>query len=462
MDRTVAADDPTRSRARRLLSAIAVLVLSLGLLTGPVGAFADETDDGDDDADDAIELDVEAQAYWTNPSANSVPPTITSRFPPGTLCLVFPQPCGQDARPLTDPVDEGRETAMEGATTSPDPIQPVPPGSLPTGRLGGVVRYAAAFTFELPETPEGEEIDRFELILEERQPTYAMDSPAFRQTVLAALVGVDYGRDDQEAAVENFIEQMQRISDDPDSYPPLDDAPLELEACALLDGIEEGDNQHWDERPEVDCFVGATGVRDEDGTWRFDLSFAAQDWDAGELPVVGVYLGPHAAENLAFGDPDTSDNAQVTLHGAGLDEETGTPPRALIEYREAFGDLAFDLEDAPSEPAPEPATEPAQTGTVSGEVFGESPAMTADVGAATDDESVAEVAEPVAQAEDPVAVRAVEGTTSTPATTWAALPLALAVLFGLARMLAVEPSLGAGRAGAMTRLIEARAAEVDA
>lgn len=457
MDRVMEADERS-ARGRSLISAFAALLLTLAMLGGPIGASAEEHEDDAED-DEIVSLEVEEQSYWTNPAANAIPRTVTSRFPPGTLCLVVPEPCSEQARPITEPIDEGREEAMDAATSSPDPIQPVPPESLPTGRIGGVPRYAAAFTFALPPTPEGQEIARFELILEEQQPTYAMNSPAFRQAVLATLVGVDYGRDDQEAAVDNFVEQMSKIHEDPETYPPVDDTVLSIEACALLEDLEGETNQHWDERPEMDCFVGANGVRGDDGEWRFDLTLAAQDWDEGRLPVVGIYLGPHTAENLAFGDPDTSDNAQVTLRGAGVEEETGQGPRALVEYQEALGDI--DLDDGGAEPRPAESTadDPGSVTSAEGDVFGQSPQMsTASEGASEPATAEApEVAAPASQEESsPTTVRAVQETTATPGSAWALLALALAGLIGVARMLAVEPAVAGERAGAMTRLIEGR------
>jgi hypothetical protein len=445
--RTRAAGD----RAAVLVALLATVALALGLV-GPVGALAQE-----DDEEDTIALEVEREAYWTNSAADALPPILVSEFPPGVICIVAPEFCAglddlqeqlSDATGQDVDLDAVREELLEAARDVHSPIQPVQPETLPTGRLGGVPRFGAALVFDLPPTPEGQEIVRFELIFQEAQPTYAVDSPAFRQAVLAALVGV------QEQHPEPAIEQFLRIVEDPETYPPADDAVMELEACPTTEDWEEGDNQEWDERPGIDCILGSTGTRADDGTWRFDLTFAAQVWDDGALTNTGVFLGPLSAANLAFGDPDTSDNAQVSL--AGGDSELGAPV-AIIEYAEAME--PFDFGDGPPTQG-EFDAEPMTAEPTNGDVFGQMDADHFDqpAEAAEPTPETAEAPEVADEEAQPQAVAAQQAQPTTPWYAWLALLAGMAGLVALSQALAADPALAAERKGAMSRLIEQRAA----
>lgn len=464
--------DTSRPVVARLLVILATFALAIGLV-GPVGVLAQEDEDDDEET---VDLEVEKEAFWANSTVEALPPILFSEFPPGVICIVFPQFCAgltdiEDG--ISDGIgededvrfDEVRRVLLETAGDQHPPEQPVAPDTLPAARMAGVPRYASALAFELPETPEGQEIVRFELLFAEAQPTYAIESPAFRQAALATMVAVselpDMPPEDPEVFEEQFehmfdafVEQMEKVAKEPETYPPLEesfegDHILDLEACPATEDWEGERNQEWDERPGTDCILGSTGVRDDEGTWHFDLTFAAQAWDDGMLANNGVYFGPLAAANLAFGDPDTSDNAQVSL--AGAENELGAPV-AIIEYAEAVEPIGFDDDPAPTDDfTPERQT----TQSSDGEVFGRTDQqLQTDTGSEPAPQAAA--APETAPEQQPQAVAAQQAEPTTPWYAWLTLVAGLAGLVALSQAMAAEPAIAAQRSGAMTRLIEKR------
>lgn len=426
----------------RWFTAIAVATLGFALVGSPVGAQEGEPE--------PEQVPVTKEAYWTNPALQAVPDILVEEFPPGVVCIVFPEFCGDDARQITGPIDENRPKKDDAPK---EPVQPVNPNSYPASRMGGTPRYASALAFEMPRVPEGQEIARFELLLHETQPTFSLRSPAFRQAVLAVFASIQQG----ELATEEFL----KILEDPERYPAVDRTLLDLEACPVVESFEEGDNQDWEQRPETDCIFGATGERDDDGVWHFDLTFAAQSWSDGSLANEGVYIGPLAADNLAFGDPDTSDNAQVSLSAA----ESPNPPQVVVEYMPAAGGGdEFTL-------SPGGDTGGATTG---GDDFGggfdgsgssdgfSSPSFESQVGGEADTAMAPEIASgPEADVggapggEQPT-IAADRSGPVTPWSVWLLLPAMLGGLYVLSRSLTAEPEPVVAREGAMTRLIQER------
>ncbi|MGH3442513.1 MAG: hypothetical protein ACRDUY_10840 [Nitriliruptorales bacterium] len=418
------------------------LFMLVGLLASAVLPLVPGTHAAAQEEPEPTGLEIEKEAWFNNPEARALPDILVEEFPPGVLCIVAPGFCGEDAQQVTGIVDENRPKKEEAPAL---PVQPVAPDSLPTSRHGGVDKYTSAFKFKLPPTPEGQELGRFTLVLHETGPSFAIDSPATRQAVLAALVGIQ--TEDPAAA----LAEMQKIFENPDTYPPVDTALMQVQACLVTSEFKEGGGQHYDDRPAEDCVFGSTGERQEDGSWHFDVTLMAQAIERGELTNEGVHISPLSAANFAFGDPDTTDNAQTSFSGANTD----TPPVALIEYVPAVGDDAFSL-------APPPAlNEGGQGGTSSGQDFfsgapefeeGTAPAPeVAPGGGATAPGPAVGQPQPVAFAP--------EATVATPWWVWLSVPAGLGLMFLMARALTLEPAMATERAGAMTRLMERRRQE---
>jgi hypothetical protein len=426
--------------AERVVPLLAVVALVFGLVAGPAGvALGDE--DSPDDGDPA---EVTREAWWTNSPGQALPGAVYNEFPPEVVCLVFPEMCASEMEDLTSPIDEAKPE--RDAYPNP-PAQPVNPNTLPASRMGGVERYVSALHFELPPTPDGMEIARMTLLLTEAQPTYAVNSPAFRQIVLATMASVQAG--------QPLVEEFLKVMTESDEYPPVDRSVLEVEACPATEPFEEGDNQDWETRPAVDCILGATGARGDDGVWSFDLTFAAKAWDEGMVDNEGVYFGPLSAENLAYGDPDMSDSAQVSFAGA----ESDTPPLIVIEYQDEPAPLP-DFDDGPmdsgsfqsgfsgeDEFSSAPPTADAFSPPADGPSDFEPVAADREAGGASD---AGEPAVAAAQALSPV------GDAEVPSYVWLLLPAALAGMYVMSRALTAQPALAQDRPGAMSRLIEQR------
>lgn len=448
------------STARRAIGLVGALLLALAALGGPNGAaVAQESGEPEQ-----TELELSKQAYWNNKSAKALPDIVTSEFPPGVVCIVIPDACGDDARDLTEDL---RENKPEEDDQPEEPIGPtVQPGTLPTGRSGGVEKYNAAFTFALPDVPEGKEIASFTLVVNETQPTYTYSSPATRQAVLAALVGIQ--TEDPEAAAAEMEKILQCDPEAECPYPPVDTTIMRVEACPILGGYEEGDAQAWEDRPEVDCIFGTEGERQDDGSWHFDLTMLAQSIAEGDVPNEGILLGPVSAENFAFGDKETTDNAQVSY--SGIEDEEGAP-YALVSLQEEMSTEAFTLDEGGEGSSDLDASGGASsdgfdggssgnTGGQSGtESFSSAPAFESQDTAAPEQEAAPEVAAPADDGGGQQAAAPEMQNAAQPGMywqIWLLLPLGLAAMYVLSRSLTAEPALANERAGAMTRLIEQR------
>jgi hypothetical protein len=358
-----------RSRARALTTGVALMALSMGgaaaalapaAAVGPddvVAAdeehdFGEGEDDFDDDGGDdlggpppeAEELDLEIteSALWAHPVTDALPPTLTgSGVPPNAVCAVAPQFCPDALQPISDGLMDGTGTVQDEAEVSP--VQPIPEGTIAASYLGGHERYESAIKFDVPDVPEGEEVSSFTVSLQMEQPSYDMNSPAFQDFFLAAFEFI--GEQDPAILAERLPEVLQ---EDPIE---LDSDVIGMEACPLLEPFDpEGAPQaaHADDMPRdeetgevlVDCVVGSGAMFDEDTErWSFDLTFAAEAWNSGEIENHGVVVRPTGGPNLAFGDPDTSTNAQIVL---GLDDVT-----VAMDTAEPAPEAA-PLDDAPS------------------------------------------------------------------------------------------------------------------
>lgn len=304
--------------------------LMLGSLIGAVmaggPAFAQ---DGSDEGTE-VETPVEARALLTHPVNDALPDTLFSGVPPQVVCVVFPQSCPESTEPVREPIAGQVKQVDDNEATSP--LQPANPDGLTVTFMGGVPRYSSAVAVEMPSLPEGEEYDEFRLTFPQGQPSFSFDSPAFRRAVMAAVQTA--GSRDGEV----FQEQMGKLLEEEPATEPL----VGIEACPLLVEIPEDaappqsapiedvskENANGELEPAVDCLYGANGQFDDKAAaWTFNLTSAAKAWEDGTLDPNGILLRPTGAPNLAFGDPDTSTNAQVVL-------DVSEPPRATYRSSE--------------------------------------------------------------------------------------------------------------------------------
>ncbi|HET9444239.1 MAG TPA: hypothetical protein VFO65_12995 [Acidimicrobiales bacterium] len=367
---------------------------------------------------------------WFKGAGGVIPATLTREFPPAVLCIVSPQLCGPSLAPLTAPLGQVLPAVEVPADAFPETVDE---GTLPVGLLGGAPRYQSYLRFDLPgDIPHDAQVDRFDLVLSESGPSYALESPAFRQAVLAALVA--YEEKSPEALAQAVKDAAQQTT------PLVESRPTGIEACAVSGSWEAGPGQDAGQQPARDCILGANGVRDEaTRTWRFDLSLLAQSWLDGSTPNEGLYLGPIGAENLAFGDPDVSTNFQISLAGAG---DEALRPRVEYSFSPGFDD-DFDgaLEDLGDLGGAGPAR---SVNPFAGPSGGGLPVFDPAGGSAAPSPAVPVVRPTLVAQSRP----------RTPGWLWLLIPggLAAAVLFE--RALRSEPELaGTGRPGALSRLM---------
>jgi hypothetical protein len=276
---------------------------------------------------------ISRQAYFTYPVTQVTPPLIRNGFPPGTACLVAglvgaPQVCGTEVQQLG-----GLLGLSDGLPIPQSPdgdlAQLVVPGTTPIGMLGGQPRYTSLLQLGLPVLPDGQGFASFELILHQSGLNFAVESPAVREVVLAAINQV--GEQDPEklvAEVTSALTEGELVTD----------TVTGIEACPAVEtwtgGSAQGAAADGSRLPDADCLVGTTGAYDAAaGTWTFDLTFAAQAWtqaESGAEPLLneGIVLRPVGAPNLAYGDPDLSTNWIVSL----ADSTAPEAERPVIRY----------------------------------------------------------------------------------------------------------------------------------
>ena len=439
----------TRAIDRRRVGFFAGLGLVLVSLIGLAAPVVAQTSGGSTEKDEPAK--VEREAYYTAPSDGAVPATLTNEVPPGIVCILIPQVCGTQTQPITTPL--GGVVAPVTQSDLPDyqSPQPVQPGTLPVGMLGGKPRYTSYLKFGLPEIPSGSIVDKFDLVLSETQVSYALESPAFRQAILAGLVTY---QTQTPAAFTNFIGSVA------DQTTPLaTNAPTGIELCAVSAAWPAGPSQDSTTQPAKDCIFGANGVRDAAArTWTFDLSLLAQAWLDGTTPNEGIYLGPIGADNLAFGDPDTSTNWQVSLGGA----EAEVKPKIVYAFSEGFGDDA-GLDDLSGELTLDDADLGGGDVVPSVDTFGSALDPTVDsttFGGGTTTRVTRTPAAAVTPAPPtagaPIQARlAGQSRPTTPWWLWLLLPLGLGVAYFYSRSLEETPPPGRPGGGALTRLMGA-------
>ncbi len=270
-------------------------------------------------ADQQQVAQVQKTAYFTRPISSATPPVLTTGFPPSTACLVaglagLPELCGEQVADIADQLGLGGGIPVP-ETIDSSLVQPVAPATLPIGMAAGQERYSSLVRFELPELPAGQEFAKIELLLRPDGISYAVESPAFRDLVLAAVSQVSEQDPSQFADVFSDVASGETAV--------FAESITGIEACPTIEAWDDGTAQNagveGERVPDVDCLIGTTGVFDtSNSTWVFDITFAAQAWTTGGLggeavPNEGLLLRPLGAENLAYGDPDVSTNWMVSL-----------------------------------------------------------------------------------------------------------------------------------------------------
>jgi hypothetical protein len=307
--------------------------------------------------------------------------------------------------------------------------QPVEPGTLPVGMIGGATRYVSALRFELPSIPQNALVEKFDLVLNESSFTFSIESPAFRAAVLA---GLSQYPNQNPAALQAFLQGVAGGNPALAAFEPTG-----IEACLVRSPFAAGASQDPAQRPQADCLIGATGKRDmAAGTWTFDIAAIVQEWVDG-APNEGIYFGPLGAQNVAYGDPDPSTNFQISLKTAPAADGTG--PRAVV----ATGEKPPELTDLGITDSGVLGESLGDGPVASVDTFGSPLGTTAPV---TDTGAVAQPASERRSLPDP----------SSPWWLWLLVPIGVAGCYALAQALDATPEVASRRAGAMTRLVEAR------
>lgn len=449
--------------------------LLLGALT-PLAASAAEGE-----VPEGLEtVEVEQRAFWNADNSKYADNVATSQFPPQAVCLVQPAACffpegeqdpsgdlgiGKTLNETTATVNAREQellTTIAENDTGP-PEDPVPPENSPVSIAFGKENYRSAIEFALPELPAGEELDTFHLVLQQGDPTYANESPAFRRAVLAALT----------CASENEESPFGRCAPEEFQKIPTEDlsdgSPLTVEACPITGDWKAGRAQDEDTIPEVDCLFTAVGVPVEaDGSvaWVFDLTFAAKAWYGGMLEQNGILLRPGAAENFAYGDPETTYSKQVTFLPEVQVAATSSEPFVFDGGgTTTTTDTSTSTDDSTptstSTATPPPTSTPSTTGSVQVPSTSTPPSQSSvqSPSVANPEPQAPQTASPAQETVPTLAAGTPLGQPETPGWTWPALLLAfLAGAWLLARSLQETAVVAAERSGAMTRLLERRAA----
>ncbi|MBV9253902.1 MAG: hypothetical protein JO054_06705 [Actinobacteria bacterium] len=292
---------------------------------------------------------VSRSAYFTASATTSLPAVLVHEFPPGVVCIVVPQACPEGLQQIKTAL--GINPGIPIPTT-PDyqAPQPVLPNTLPVGLFGGKTRYVSDLKFDMPAIAAGQQVDRFDLVLEQAPLSFSMESPAFRAAVLTALSTYEEQSPDP---LQSFL---MSLADQ--STPLLTQNVTGIEACLITKPWNEGTSQDIATAPKTDCLYGTTGKYDASAnTWTFDLSSVAQAWLDGVYPNEGIELHPVGAPNVAYGDPDPSTNSLISLTSAGA--ATGATPQLRV---------ATSAKPSDESSAPEPAI--ADTGSSSGDTTG--------------------------------------------------------------------------------------------
>jgi hypothetical protein len=411
---------------RPLLAGLVAFLTTLGPMTAGAGSQEGGT---------PTAVTANREAYFTTTINSGLPPVLVKQVPPAPVCLVAPaQLCGPEVDALKAALGLNAGLPVPQVDDYQAP-QPVAPGTLPVGMIGGATRYVSLLRFDIPDIPDDQQFDQFDIVLDEADLTFSIESPAFRGAVLAALS--QYPNQNPEV-LQNYFEGV--VAGDPAL---ANFAPTGIEACLVRGTWVAGPSQNPANRPPVDCVVGAIGERDEAaGTWTFDIASIANEWASGAAPNEGIYLGPLGAQNVAYGDPDPTTNFQISLSTAP--GETG--PKAVI----ATGDKPAEITDLPVD-----------SGLGSGDVAGPVDNVSAFAPALDNPGSLTTpgaTGGSGSEAAPVTSTRRATGDARTPWWVWLLIPLGAAGSYALAQALDASPAVATRRPGAMTRLVEARRA----
>jgi len=389
---------------------------------------------------DEVPIAIDESTLYVASATAVLPNILTNDVPPTAICIVVPEACPPELDPVRDPL---REAVGDAANLDlSTPVQPVPPDTVSVAYLGGNARYQSAILFQPPAVPAGHEIEQFDLVFQQAQPTFDMNSPSFRRIVLALFETI--GTEDPEYFVNGLADALENQALDLSQR-------VGIEACPLTTPFEPGgapmaqsefDIPRDTETGElaIDCVLGSIGTFDPGGeAWRFDLAFAARAWASGDLENHGLLLRPIGSPNLAFGDPDPTTNAQV-----GLD--IGTVAVAM-----ATGVPA--VFSPPAAPSNQPPTLAGGTGLDVGDPVGVGAPPVAAPAPPRDDPILA----PPPTSSPPQAVQPARSQATNPWWMWLALPaFALGSWLALSGLAAPAVATDVHRSGAMTRLLAQR------
>ncbi|MBA0126091.1 DNRLRE domain-containing protein [Haloechinothrix sp. YIM 98757] len=177
-----------------------------------------------------------------------------------------------------------------------------------------------------------------------------------------------------------------------------------VRACQITESFwADEEAAAWETRPEVDCEAGsAEGIRDEDGTWTFDLTSLASSWVAedGETPQ----------SIMLVAEAESAESFQVAYEGLDheaigitVDAEGGSAPGgAGGGDAEEIGESVAGAPDAAGAPAEEAAPaapgsdDEAAVAAGDGEIpeDAEAPVTSADGGSGNDPDLAAGPAQP--------------------------------------------------------------------
>jgi hypothetical protein len=439
----------TDHRIRRRLGVATMLasltVAATGLIGGPALAAEDERQPAE----------VTEEAFWYAPRGEILPDTLVSEFPPGVVCVVRPELCPDGLEPVFDPV-EGAEQGLIEAEEENQQTQPGPgatnPETLPVSATGGKPDYRSAFVIELPEVPEGKQVDEFQLILTLGDPTYAQSSPMFRQTILAAFTCVRGCQEDQFEKIPSTDAQEGGLLD-VEICPIAADAEWEAERGQPAASI-----------PEADCLYGANAQYDEDGTEAvFDLTFAMQAFDEGTAGFNGFLIRPANLPNLAYGDPDVTNNKMLsfekTVHYTIATSDEPEP----VSFDFGGDGGGFDASGGGTDGASAGFSAPS-AGSSGGDIFSAPATTDPEPGPAAPEPDVAEAApgdeQAAAPTDDAQVLAGAQGGEPSAWYVWLLVPVFGAGMFLTAQSLTAPAIVAesAGREGAMSRLIRQRQA----
>ncbi|MBA3655077.1 MAG: hypothetical protein H0W70_12900 [Actinobacteria bacterium] len=374
----------------------------------------------------ATPVKVTKQGYFTHKITGSLPRVLVKEVPPAPACLVLPQLCAPEVDALKTALSLNDGLPLPNIPDFLVP-QPIPPGELPVGMIGGATRYTSLLQFVLPSIPAKSVVNKFELVIKDGSLAFSITSPAFRQAILAVLSQYP---EQQPEVVDRFVADVTA------QHTALGDfTPTGIEACMVTGAWEGGANQDPAKKPPTDCIVGGLGKHDDGAkAWTFDISGMVQAWVDG-TPNIGVSLSPLGAQNVAYGDADPSTNFILTLASGDGDAaprarfDVGPPP--VTESLDAVPDTALG---APLDSSGGVAADTSSSsGSVLGDVGVPSQAGSAVIGSGTK-------------------AKLASTNVGTAWWIWLAIPMVIAGCVALSQAIDAAPNLATRRPGALTRL----------